>query len=117
DFHGPCVPGRGAGPVWLGWDPRGRWPTPSSVCKSVSIDRAVRGAATEREAVYGASCQSIYATLGQRVDPAVRAPVRPSAPGAVHPAVRATGSGWSRSRYPVRLETGDGGADGALADP
>src|SRR5881396_2144064 len=98
ECHDRCDPDHGAGPVWLGWDPRGPLPTPSSVCKSVSIDQAVRGAATEREAVYGASCQSIYATLGQPVDPAVRAPVRPSAPGAVHPAVRATGSGWSRSR-------------------
>src|SRR5207302_1567572 len=52
----------------------------------------------------------------QSVDTAVRAPVRPSAPGAVHPAVRATRPGWSRSREPVRVETGDGGADGALTD-
>src|SRR5205807_9182635 len=91
-------------------------PTAASVCESVAIDQAVRGAATEREAVHGAGCQSIYATLGHPVDTTVRAPVRPSAPGAVDPAVRATRPGWPRRREPVRVETGDGGADGTLAD-
>src|SRR5207244_10794295 len=37
-------------------------------------------------------------------------------PGASGPAVGATGPGWARSREPVRVETGDGGADGTLAD-